>query len=104
MSSANSTCDHAKGERMSERVLSKSRYLNGLQCPKLLWYAYNRKDQFPPIDERTQALFDQGHEVGLFAQKLFTEGISVEWEAQPAGPDEKAAELRALLKLRKPLF
>lgn len=89
---------------MSERVLSKSRYLNGLQCPKLLWYAYNRKDQFPPIDERTQALFDQGHEVGLFAQKLYPGGMTVEWEAPSAQADEKAAELRALLKLRKPLF
>ena len=105
MSSADSTCNHAKGERMSElRVLTKSGYLKGLQCPKLLWYAYNGKDRFPPVDERTQALFDQGHQVGLLAQKLYPEGIAVEWEAQSGRPDEKAAELRALLKLRKPLF
>jgi hypothetical protein len=104
MRSANSTVDHAKGERMSERVLSKSRYLNGRQCPKLLWYVYNRKDQFPPINDRTQELFDQGHEVGLLAQKLYPEGIAVEWEAPSAQADEKTAGLRALLQLRKPLF
>ena len=33
-------------------------YLNGLQCPKLLWNAHNGKELFPPTDERTQALFD----------------------------------------------
>lgn len=43
---------------MSERVLLKSMYLNGLQCPKLLWNAHNGKELFPPTDERTQALFD----------------------------------------------
>ncbi len=89
---------------MSERFLTKSAYLNGLQCPKLLWHAYNRRDQFPPIDKRTQALFDQGHEVGLLAQKLYPEGIMVEWEAPSVQADEKAAELRALFELRKPLF
>ena len=45
---------------MSERVLLKSMYLNGLQCPKLLWNAHNGKELFPPTDERTQALFDRG--------------------------------------------
>ncbi len=48
--------------------LSKSKYLNGLQCPKLLWHYYNAKDKFPPTDESIQAIFDQGHIVGKLAQ------------------------------------
>ncbi len=89
---------------MSERVLSKTGYLRGLQCPKLLWYAHNAKDQFPPIDGRTQALFDQGHAVGLLAQSLFPGGVPIEWDSKSTRWDKKAAELRDLLKLRKPLF
>ena len=42
------------------RNLSKSKYLAGLQCPKLLWTYYNAKDRIPEVDDQTQALFDQG--------------------------------------------
>lgn len=57
--------------------ISKSRYLEGLQCPKLLWFRYNAKDQFPPIDPSTQAIFDQGHLVGNYAKQLFPRGIEI---------------------------
>jgi hypothetical protein len=39
-------------------LISKTRYLAGLQCPKLLWYHFNQPDAFPPTDAATQALFD----------------------------------------------
>ena len=38
--------------------LSKSTYLMGRQCSKLLWFRYNAKDQIPAYDEATQAIFD----------------------------------------------
>ena len=57
--------------------LSKSKFLSGLQCHKLLWHAYNAKDKIPPPDAQTQAIFDQGHEVGSPAKKLFPKGIEV---------------------------
>ena len=57
--------------------LSKSKYLSGLQCPKLLWHQYNAKDLIPAIDAGTQAIFDQGHLVGEYARKIFREGIEV---------------------------
>ena len=50
--------------------VSKSKFLNGQQCPKLLWYGYNAKDQIPAPDASTQAVFDQGHEVGSLAKSL----------------------------------
>ena len=62
---------------MSKPFLSKSKYLIGLQCHRLLWTHYNAKAQLPPVDERTQVVFDQGHEVGIFAQGLFPNGITV---------------------------
>jgi hypothetical protein len=33
--------------------LSKSKYLNGLQCKKLIWYIYNEPDAIPEPDEAT---------------------------------------------------
>ena len=62
---------------MSIRI-SKSRYLNGLQCKKLLWYIYHRPEEIPPPDEATQAIFDQGHLVGDYAKKLFPDGVEVD--------------------------
>ena len=29
--------------------LSKSKYIAGLQCSKLLWYNYNARDQIPRL-------------------------------------------------------
>ena len=60
--------------------LSKSKYLAGLQCSKLLWFHYHGKEHFPTTDESTQAVFDQGHEVGKLAQRLFPDGVEIEVE------------------------
>jgi len=85
----------------NERCISKSKYLAGLQCPKLLWTYYNAKDLIPEPDAATQAVFDQGHEVGRLAQSLFPGGTLVEWN------DDFGAALqstRDLLPLRQPIY
>jgi hypothetical protein len=51
--------------------ISKSKFLWGSQCQKLVWYAYNAKDQIPEPDAAQQAIFDQGHEVGTLAKSLY---------------------------------
>ena len=82
--------------------ISKSKFLWGLQCPKLLWTAYNAKDLIPSPDAATQAIFDQGHEVGALAKQLFPGGIEVS-----AGVTDFDQVLRHSLeaaKARKPLF
>ena len=58
-------------------MLSKSRYLAGRQCAKRLWIELHRRELVPPVDEETQAIFDQGHEVGRLAQQLFPGGIEI---------------------------
>jgi len=58
--------------------LSKSKYLNGLQCRKLIWYLYNAKDKVPAYGAATQAIFDQGHEIGHLAKSLFPGGLEIE--------------------------
>ena len=57
--------------------LSKTTYLMGLQCPKLLWHRYNAKEEIPEADQAQQAIFDQGHEVGALAKELYPKGIEI---------------------------
>ena len=61
----------------SSPYISKSKFLWGLQCPKLLWHAYNAKDLIPEPDAATQAIFEQGHEVGALAKQVFPGGVEV---------------------------
>jgi hypothetical protein len=49
--------------------ISKTKFLQGLQCTKQLWSAYNAKHLFPDVDDALQAVFDQGHEVGAFTKQ-----------------------------------
>jgi predicted RecB family nuclease len=58
-------------------MLSKSRFLAGLQCPLRLWYqCYDRK-LATPSSPTQQAIFDMGHEVGLLATELYPGGLYV---------------------------
>jgi hypothetical protein len=82
--------------------VSKSKFLWGSQCRKLLWYAYNAKDQIPEPGAAQQAIFDQGHEVGALAKSLYPGGIEVS-----AGVTAFEHVLRQSLeaaKARKPMF
>ncbi len=85
---------------MEHTTLSKSRYLNGLQCPKLLWIATNEPERLPEPDAATQHRFDQGHLVGELAKRLYPAGIDLK-------PQDFAANItltKELLHQRKPLF
>lgn len=81
--------------------LSKTKYLEGLQCPKLLWYEYNRKQDIPEIDARAQAIMEEGLRVGRLAQELFPGGLRIEREYIPERHAEKSLKT---LALRNPLF
>jgi hypothetical protein len=80
--------------------LSKSKYINGLQCLKLLWISINDAKRLPEYDAATQHVFDQGHIIGELAQQLYPTGIKLETENIGANLRETTASL----KLRKPLF
>jgi hypothetical protein len=87
---------------MTAPVISKSRYLAGLQCPKLLWHHYNAKDLLPAPDAAKQAIFDQGHLVGARARNLFPGGVLLDRNAlDPQGMIEETARV---LPLGKPVF
>jgi hypothetical protein len=63
-----------------ERAISKSKFISGTQCAKLVWHQYNAKELIPPYDASQQAVFDQGHEVGRRARQLYAGGVLIERE------------------------
>ncbi len=83
-------------------LISKTRYVAGLRCPKLFWCKSNRKDLIPPFDATRQAVVDAGTEVGRLARQLFTDGILVDPGSHHANKTVPAT--KELLALRKPLF
>ena len=63
---------------MPVALLSKSRFISGLQCPLRLWYQCYEQKLAAKISQGQQAIFDMGHKVGRLATKLFPKGILIE--------------------------
>jgi len=85
---------------MSNKLLSKSKYLQGIQCPRLLWISVNDKQRLPEVGESQQKLFDEGHIVGEFAKKLFPEGKNIPTEDFMGNLNQT----KKLLSENKPIF
>ena len=83
-------------------VLSKSTFLMGRQCSKLVWFRYNAKDQIPAPDEAQQAVFDQGTKVGELAHQLFPGGMVV--ATGIINPQEVIAQTQDVIRKRQPLY
>ena len=84
-----------------EPAISKTKFLSGLQCHKLLWRVFNAKDLIPETDAATQAIFDQGHVVGALAKQMFLDGVEI---AGIHDSDEMTRLTQKALKLSKRLF
>ena len=85
---------------MPFNLLSKTKYINGLQCPRLIWTQIHEPGIIPETDTVTQHIFDQGHLVGELAKKLFPQGIDISAEDFMGN----ISITKELLKKRKPLF
>jgi len=59
------------------RMLSKSKYQTGLQCPRALWRSIHAPETADPVTETQQWIFDQGSQIGCLAQALFPGGTEV---------------------------
>ena len=81
-------------------MLTKSNYLLGLQCPKLLWVTKNDKERIPKPDELQQKIFDTGNLVEEIAKKIFPEGTDL----SQFGFGENLNATKEALILRKPIF
>ena len=58
--------------------LSKSRFMAGLQCLKRLYLQVHKPDLAGELDATSQAVIEQGQEVGRLAQKMFPGGVRIE--------------------------
>lgn len=76
-------------------LLSKSRHLAGLQCPRRLWLSVHARDLATPPDAAQRVIFETGHRIGRLAHALFPGGVEIP-EAVRWAP-EAANETRRLL-------
>lgn len=61
-------------KKFRSSILSKTTFVYGTICPKLLWL-YKNKYNLRRVSQQTQKKFDAGHNIGFLAQKLFPDGI-----------------------------
>ncbi len=81
------------------KLLTKSKYMNGLESDALLWMVVNQKESLPEVDELTQAKFDAGKDVEILARKMF-DGVDL------SGADfkENLAETKKYVSQNKIVF
>jgi hypothetical protein len=63
-------------------LLSKSTYMYGLQCHKRFYLHKFHRELANSEDEGTQAIFQQGTDVGILAQQLFPGAINAQGDEQ----------------------
>jgi hypothetical protein len=83
------------------RSISKTSFLAGCQCPKLLWIKLRQPELMPAVDEAKQAVFDTGHEIGTLAKSLYPGGVEIGDGGRGGAVIE---DTRAMLPKRVPLF
>ena len=81
--------------------LSKSKYMRGLSCPRLLWFDINQPEMIPDFDAGTKFRLEMGHEVGDLAKQLYSDGIEIVWGS---GFQDAVTLTQEALKQRMPLF
>ena len=57
--------------------ISKSKFVAGVQCLKRLYFQVHRPELATGSTEATEAVLEQGQQVGLAAQKAFPGGVLV---------------------------
>jgi hypothetical protein len=85
--------DPAVPKRVHLPLLSKTRYMAGIQCDKRLYLDCHRPDLLPEVSPGQQRLFDQGHEVGALARSRYPGGVLIEYDRSQY---EEAAAATAL--------
>lgn len=74
---------------MKKYRLSKTKYVQGITCPKALWLSIYAPEKQAPPSPGTEYRFKVGIEVGLLAQECFHDGVAIK---TPSYLAEKAVE------------
>lgn len=60
--------------------LSKSQFIRGLQCYKSLYLYKSHPELRDEVSPKQEALFKNGREVGIVAQRLFPDGVNIPYD------------------------
>src|SRR3990172_5905811 len=82
------------------KLLTKSKYIHGLNCKKFIWLEFNAPEKLPEITKATQQRFDEGYQIEQLAKTRFS-GALVASDDNFNKALEKSKEL---LKERKTIF
>ena len=74
--------------------ISKSKFVAGVQCLKRLYFQVHEPQLAAEPDAASEAIFEQGREVGLLARQMFPGGVEVDGSA---GLDEAIRTTRELV-------
>jgi hypothetical protein len=80
------------------RYLTKSCYLHGVQCARLLWFS--AEHLLPAPDQQTLAVFEEGKKVGALARDMFPDGIEISANSFEEAVRESAKAIQG----RRPVF
>ena len=58
-------------------VLTKSKYILGLECPRHLWITFNHPEKIRQATLAEEFRFGEGDKVGQLAKTLFSDGINL---------------------------
>lgn len=84
--------------------LTKSDYLLYLKHPAWLWLKKNDPKKLPVPDAALQAIFDSGYLFESYAEKLFPEGLKLNWEGFQQYLDLPQRTREAILSGAKTIF
>ncbi len=81
-------------------ILTKSKYILGLECPKHLWITLNQPEKIKKVSVAEEFRFREGNKVGEFAKTLFSDGIDLPVENYL----ENLQQTKEAMTKGKPLF
>lgn len=82
------------------QVLTKSKYILGLECPRHLWVTFNQPEKIRKATLAEEFKFNEGDKVGQLAKTLFSDGINLPVENY----SENLQQTKEAMKKGKPLF
>ncbi|MBI5332370.1 MAG: hypothetical protein HZB65_02270 [Candidatus Aenigmarchaeota archaeon] len=62
------------------QILTKSKYILGLECPRHLWITFNQPEKIRKVTLAEEFKFSEGDKVGQLAKTLFSGGIDLSVE------------------------
>ena len=81
-------------------ILTKSKYILGLECPRHLWITFNQPEKIRKVTLAEEFKFSEGDKVGQLAKTLFSDGIDLPAENY----SENLQQTKEAMKKGKPLF